>query len=376
MKRIHISLVGGQPAPVYYGAYQADPDVVFLICSSQTKSEADRLQGMLKKDFEVSVAVFNPSDLEAIHVGIERIKKRLADDDYLSLNIVGGTKFWSLMFFDAFASRPNTAFLLVDQNNRMWDLRSRKSEPLYTDIDIDEHLELYGNPITSYRAFSSYTEEDADTAETMNRLWNSMSFRQSFKSLVSVMNEERKEKFQNQRTGSFIGSNGAKVSWEKPDRVLFYLFDRNKEQEIELCSPNAVSLAFNSGWFEYQVARILSKWPMAKEIRLNCKFPFRRGNESNLIKNEVDIIVNAGSKLLFVECKTSIFNGTDIDKFATVVKNYGGSGSKAVFICLFSIPDIPMQKCIESGIIPFSFQGNTAEQLYKLLEQEINQINA
>lgn len=31
MSKVHIALVGSQPAPVYYGVFQIDPDRVVLI---------------------------------------------------------------------------------------------------------------------------------------------------------------------------------------------------------------------------------------------------------------------------------------------------------------------------------------------------------
>ena len=73
---------------------------------------------------------------------------------------------------------------------------------------------------------------------------------------------------------------------------------------------------------------MLSSWEYAKEIIMNANFPYKNNNP----KNEIDIIVNTGNRLLFVECKTQINDITDIDKFRTAVKNYGGMGCKALFI--------------------------------------------
>ena len=41
------------------------------------------------------------------------------------------------------------------------------------------------------------------------------------------------------------------------------------------------------------------------------------------------------NKVHFVECKTHINNPTDIDKFKSAVNNYGGSGSKSLFVTYF-----------------------------------------
>ena len=135
-------------------------------------------------------------------------------------------------------------------------------------------------------------------------------------------------------------------------------------------------MAFNSGWFEFKVAKILSKWDKCKEICMNCKFPFRE----KVDKNETDILINTGSKVLFVECKTQINNITDIDKFRSVIKNYGGMGSKGLFVTNAKMTDIAKAKCEEHGILSFSLQdshlGLTEEKaLQLLLESELFNIN-
>lgn len=147
--------------------------------------------------------------------------------------------------------------------------------------------------------------------------------------------QDRSKCFENQPFGTFESKRGTTsfVSWEKPTEgedgfVCIYLQGKKRNEEIVLKSPHAIDLAFNSGWFEYKVARLLSHWKKAKNIYMNCRFPFK----SNVDKNEVDIIVNAGNKLLFVECKTQINKTTDIDKFNSVVRAYGGTASKALFV--------------------------------------------
>jgi hypothetical protein len=75
------------------------------------------------------------------------------------------------------------------------------------------------------------------------------------------------------------------------------------------------------------------------------------------VKNEVDIIVDAGTKLLFVECKTQVKNSTDVDKFASVVRTYGGLGSKALFVTYSPMVPEALEKCVEKGIAVFDCQG-------------------
>ena len=108
----------------------------------------------------------------------------------------------------------------------------------------------------------------------------------------------------------------------KKRRIYPHFFQgKKRNKEITLGFPHAIELAFNSGWFEYKASNMLNHWKRTKNICMNCRFPFK----TNVDKNEVDIIVNAGNKLLFVECKTQINKTTDIDKFNSVAKAYGGT---------------------------------------------------
>ena len=109
---------------------------------------------------------------------------------------------------------------------------------------------------------------------------------------------------------------------------------------------------------------------------MNCVFPFR----NNVAKNEVDIIINTGTKPLFVECKTQIQNTTDIDKFASVIKNYGGMGSKGIFITDAKMSDAAKQKCNDHHILMYSLSdehmGMTNEKALSIkLDSELFNIN-
>ena len=109
---------------------------------------------------------------------------------------------------------------------------------------------------------------------------------------------------------------------------------------------------------------------------MNCRFPFN----PNMDKNEVDILVNTGTKVLFVECKTQIKNTIDIDKFRSVIKKYGGMGSKGLFITDAVMTDFAVQKCNDNALLHFSLQQPSSipveQALYMLLNSELYNINA
>ena len=380
---IHIALVGGQPAPVFYGIHQlfperTDPEII-LICSKSSKPEAERLSALLKENsFRVTIKEFEPYNLQAIDKSIAELKNHITPADSVSLNLVEGTKPWSILFYEAFKNRENTELYLTGQNNFIWNLINKDCKPMEMDIDIDEHLQLYDNTISDYKTFDSYTEEDLEAIKTISEIRNRD--RNAFNHLCAILRDDNQKKFQEskntQKKESIQDSRGNAVSWIYPDWVELHFIDGSYKKEIT--SANAVDLAFNSGWFEFKVAKLIKNWNNCKEIRMNCVFKAKAKNSET--KNEIDIIANAGRKLFFIECKTSVHNSTDIDKFCNAVKTYGGLGSKSIFITETPMDETCAEKCRQSKIATFSLKNsrnrdNDIKQLYNLLNEELETIN-
>ena len=72
---------------------------------------------------------------------------------------------------------------------------------------------------------------------------------------------------------------------------------------------------------------------------------------------------------------------TDIDKFRTAVKNYGGMACKALFVTYAPMKKTAAEKCEDSGILSFSIRDcnqsffSIQEMLHLKLEQELFAIN-
>ena len=375
-RKVHIALVGGQTAPVYNGIIATWPDVVFLVCSDGergSKTEGERIKEIIEHDQQCEIVIADPTDLDNINYAIESIKQKISPDDDVTLNVVGGTKHWTILFNNAFVNVPNASILLIDQNNLACDVTHHKTWKI--DFDMDRVFILYGNPLVNYTKFSDYDDKLDATCVKQIEDARRINFNQ-FNKLVTVMPRQREAEVRQNKEGKFCDTQGC-VEWIKPDfaRISLYHKGTRRTQEFEFHSPNAVKLLFNCGWFEYKVARALSHWHKAKEIRMNCVFPVQTGAP----KNETDIIVNAGEKILFVECKTQISSNTDIDKFRTVVSNYGGDASKALFITQSRVKDlVAREKCKESSILLFSIEEEGPDfetALIEKLDEYMKQIN-
>lgn len=378
--KVHITLVGGQPAPVYHGIVATQPDKVVFIYSESSRDVVEKV----RSEIHIAEDEQKPLDTTDPHLIMERAKA-LAEkykEDEVTLNISSGLKSWSHLFGRVFDSMPNASVVYMDQNNVLWNYRTMEHKSDF-EFDMDVLFRLYGNRLENYKRLTDYTEEDLKALDKIKniRLFNVFDFNK----LTATLNDKQQNILRNQNSGKFdLMANGSQsyVEWEKTTKdsigfVRIFLAKKNgKSQEVTFESENAVDLAFNSGWFEFEVATLLSKWAKAKSVYLNCHFPFR----PNVDKNEVDIIVNTGTKILFVECKTQITHTTDIDKFRSVVKGYGGTGSKGLFVTDARMSDVARKKCEEHGLLSFSLQddhlGMSHEKaLALLLDSELFNIN-
>lgn len=373
--KVHITLVGGQPAPVYHGIVATNPERIVYIYSEQTKNVCNTLKSVIDIPFDDVPAVDSTNPEK-----IREIAQQLADkyqNDEVTLNISSGSKPWSYWFARVFDATQNASVVYIDQNNVLWNYKTMQQQKDFV-FDMDMHFRLYGNTLEHYRKFSDYTSEDVEVAKNLEiaRRYN----QKYFKKLTTVLTSDWEGQLKNQSHGTFKIDEIDYIDWKKPNTVTLALWNNKKcYNEWELNSDHAVDLAFNSGWFEFKIAHMLSHWKYAKEIRMNCIFPPKETKNVKYPKNEIDIIINTGTKILFVECKTQINTSTDIDKFRTAVKNYGGMGSKALFITDTPFTDVQKEKCAESGILTFSLQAepstNKEQALFKLLNGDLFNLN-
>lgn len=362
--KVHITLVGGQPAPVYHGIVATQPDKIVFIYSGESRDIAERLSEEVRIPSERRK--MDPVDLNDIENKVAQCAEKYKDDE-VSVNISSGTKPWAFYFAKIFGQMPNATLFYVDQNNMLWNLSDKSARKV--DFDMDAQFRLLGNPLQKYTRFEDYDEEDTEMLKVLKKLFDFDSSQ-----MFRLINECKTKT----HTVEHVLKNGSYVRWVPSlKQYEIEVVKRNKRQTAVLKSKHVRDIFLKAGWFEYKVAELLNKWDKVGKIRMNCKFPYK----DNADKNEIDILVEAGSKLLFVECKTQIEDNTDIDKFASAVRNYGGMGSKALFVTFAKMTDKAKEKCADNGIMSFSLQDNhlgmaNEQALALLLNSELDNINA
>lgn len=359
MRRIQIALVGGQPSPVYNIAKEYSFDELILVHSNDTLQQAERLRNMLSKvgTATIRLVCLDAVDLDKISESIKEIAEGIKDDDELIVNLSGGTKPWSLLFFEAFKDYPFSECIYIDQNNIIWNLKQKNSKALEYRCSLDELLLLNGVVINSKRLLRDYTEEDFECFEDIRKL------RRLNIKAFSVLTQDLSD--HSDKTTAET-QDGCQIKWDPYDKAFSCHFEDRwgHELNVKLQSPHVRQLLLNSGWFELEVASLLARWTLAENVWLNCELK-REDSDKNL--NEIDIIVDTGDKFLFVECKVSVFSPTDIDKFNNAVKQYGGLGSKRIFITERELTGQAEVKCKQANIPYFSFLEITRSQKDKEL---------
>lgn len=375
MAHIHISLIGGQSYPVYLGIADLNPDGIILIHSSQSREEAERIQQEI--DVPTHLLEFDPVDIQSIYHQLEKNFTRLSSDDIYTVNITGGTKLWSIAFYEYFKRYSNAKLIYIDQNNCVCNLVTLEKYQSVVSFDTDSVLRLNGTKAESYLLYQDYTEADKNCINRIKKL-RCHSYEKF--NAFSIPNKKWENELKQKKLGSWSLEDGSQIEWDKETTTIKILLINNKSEKLNdmLTSPHIFNLFFHTGWFEYEVASLLSTWQYAKEIRMNVKFSY---NAERNPKNEIDLIVNTGNRLLFVECKTQISDITDIDKFRTAVKNYGGMACKALFVTEAPMKKTAAEKCEDSGILSFSVRDcnqsffSIQEMLHLKLEQELFAIN-
>lgn len=322
-KNIHISLVGGQTLPVYVPLANDNTisyDIIYLIYSKRTQGNAtlvkewvNQLRNRAKR---IELVEFEAVNINKINEDIITLKSKIDDSDKVWLNVSGGTKPWSILFYQAFADRAKTTCLYLDQNGYLWDMKKGVCEETTThNVGFQVLFSLHKVKAT-YTELTQYTKDDSENLDRLLELRKDMG--------AGVFHELTKELDSK--------DHAVKDGWALTKvNDTCYSFDNGTDVE-KLTSPHIKNMLCNTGWFEYQTARLLSQWNQTKDIITNVHF---RGNGTRGEANEVDIIVRTEKKYLFVECKTSVANPTDLDKFREVSGQNGGIAVKRLLVICY-----------------------------------------
>ena len=376
MSKLHISLVGGQPMPSYTGIIDDSPEAVILVYSLKSERQADTIAKAVQEKLNISCrkVEFDAFDLASIWKKLQLLSADINEEDTVTINLSSGSKPWSILFHDFFKQRKNAKCIFIDQNNLVWDMENYSSRKLDYSPDMAEIFSLNGTKLKKHTDYSIFTEEDFKAISQIRaiRQKNIGAFKRTTQCFTA--NPYHNEYHEDPQGNSYI-------SWNEQTNSFHCEIERynHKIEYKDISSPNIKRLMLSSGWFELDVTHFLSQWNMAKEIWMNCEFVVKQSNNEQT-QNEIDIIINTGDKMLFVECKTQIHTITDIDKFNNSVRTYGGLAAKRIFFTDGEMKEEAREKCQNVEMPYFSLQelkndAVKSRNFFEWLTNEMKQSN-
>lgn len=373
MAKVHITLVGGQPAPVYKGIIDEQPDKVILVCSNDSVGSADNVQKYACekiKGLQCEKVLLSPISIPETKEKMIEIASSVSNGDTMTVNISGGTKVWSVLFYDFFKDKAECFF--IDQNDNKYNFSSGQTTKIDVEFGIKESLLLNDIRVSGMHLLSEYNEEDFRAIATVREM---RQFSPGNFSKLMTQIDNGGPKFLDE-------SNYLSYDKERGSYRLV-LSTRRGSKNVEIYSPHVRNVMLKTGWFELEVAKLLGEWVPPQQVAMNCLLSSSKNVNGLTLLNEIDIIVYIAGKLLFVECKTQIAKGeaTTIDKFNNAIRSYGGLSAKGVFFTDVAMKDQAKAKCEKANILTFNMQEikeagyEGKKDLFKKLDKHIGGLN-
>jgi hypothetical protein len=361
-----ISIVGSQLLPIYIGLKEFNPDKLHFIVSNESIRNIAILKPLIK-DLKYNVYNCDAFDFFSIKSTCEKIIDKIDSNNQITFNLTGGTKIMVLACQAIIFERGLNGFY-INQDDTLLEIPSYTRKSINTELSTKEFLDLSAHKILSFNELTNFTLEDFKISSIIELFAN------KDRKYTVITNAFRK-KYNNYNkmpiSGKELLPNDIEVAWS-PSNILI----KNHGVDLfSLKSDHCNQLFFNSGWWELIIAKEISKWSKLRELYINCVLPFKTDNSS--AKNEIDILINTGKKLIFVECKSGEVRQDDINKMKVIKQTYGGLISKSLLVSRFLPSPTIIEKCKELDIdifYNFAYQNkivNTIDRILLKLE-EIN----
>lgn len=342
MSKILINLIGKETIPNFKAYREFDPDILIQIYSGITKDAAQILEAMIDKESTevISIECDGWDFLDLISKLEERL--RLNPGDRLFVNLTGGTKMMALSVYEFVKSVEEDSevlFFYLDTKSKIhWFLEKDKITSFQKILTINEIIQLQNQKIKSG---INYLDSLKDFEKVLNVIRAELETKSSrWDKLLKIINKF----FRQNEEGSHLTfdticqtlNNKQNVfKLEKTAEGINIYYRESVFLNFPIDEEKFIWFLINGGWFEILTAqKLVIKYPDF-EILLNVIFHFK--SNEKLIKNEVDILLCDGTKLLFYECKSGIVKSKDIDSIKIRKDLYGGLIGKSVLVSRYPL---------------------------------------
>lgn len=326
MKKIHIALVSKETLPVFYMINELEPDRVYLVGTNETIQYMETIEKVAQRKGIVCIQqTTSPNDMQETVDVCERIHESNEGDEF-SYNLTGGTK---LMAFGALiCAQRYKAQVFYTETTSYVDVNEMKRKHLTKMLDTNTIIKLQGQNVKNKQVYQ-FDPLRTECAKVIRDFVDNNNG--AFSTLVSVyqnkINQAKKNKKELEFNEYEDEENG--ISYRYSDgRIVVRL---NGVEAFSSDYEDALMMFFEGRWWETLVADEIAKWK-DDDWEMWTNVTFRPNQKTFKDKNEIDILVNIGNTLLFVECKSGFFNQDNIYKLNSVCQTYGSYKSKSCII--------------------------------------------
>lgn len=368
MAKIHITLLGKEPLPVFYPIIEFHQKIVYLIGTNENKDIASSLERVLiYLDIEYHFCEVDAYDiLETSRVCEEIINKYAADDEFM-YNITGGTKPMAIGALNT--AKKHNAKIIYTNGSKCIDINTHESVDLQCKLDSKVMFVLQGQQVKNVESYVENPLKSAMSKQIMDLILNNNKVYKDLSAYKEMCGEIVPNSF-NYKKVLFACDNGhIHVAYEGVTAL---------DVDCE-CSKE---LLFEGRWWETLVADTLYKWSNGRYgILQNVRFKNKTdAPESTKDKNEIDIVVNLGTTFVMIECKSGNLTQNEIYKMDYVRNIYGSDKSKSVLVSFYPVKNDLKEKARESQIdviCPKNIYGQSKvlESIPAKMEKIIKQFN-
>lgn len=317
MKKIQIALVSKETLPVYYMINEFRPDEVYLVGTNNTKEEMKNINNVAS---EIGVKCYEkitePNDIKDTYKVCSKIHNENGIDCEYRYNLTCGTK---LMAFGALiCAQEHKSQIVYTEPTSYTDFEQMERKDMTSFLDIDTIIALQGQKVKDKVVYAP----DPARTECANKVKEFIESHTRAYGVLRKCYERYNQILEDQviMKGIDYGRENGCITIRENGRKIF-----------SSDYKDAYSMLFEGRWWEALVADAVREWAGENaEIWTSVRFEPKAG--SNKDKNEVDVLVNVGNVLMFVECKSGPFDQNNIYKLDSVCKTYGSYKSLGVII--------------------------------------------
>jgi hypothetical protein len=363
-----IALVGGQLLPIYVGIKEYNPDFIHFIVSPDSKNRLTTMRSFLKGK-KVSEVICDPYNFESARGACYKAIEKLNPGDEISFNLTGGTKIMVLAAQFIMQEKKLNGFY-INQADSILELPGFNESALNSSVTIEEFFELSGHQLSSFKKLKDISVEDKKVAILIENF--ALQNDDLYFKLTAFIQRKYKNLSDVPASGNekFNEHQQASIKWAANKIEII----RKGKSILSINSPLSRYMLFNTGWWEFVVAESIANWSKIKDLRLHCELPFR--NDKSNMKNEIDILLNLGRQMIFIECKSGQVKQEDINKMKVIKDTYGGIISKSILVSRFMVTPGIYEKCKELGIeVFYTMLGNKEVNSLKKLEKTLENLS-